>query len=192
MATVVISYSYHHGLFDKYAIPQVPHKTPSYLIPVVLVMTFAYLSSTWPDLDHPQSRHGKKHPKISQYLNIHYGHRGLTHYPVSLMVGGSLLYLLITSIKMPENIYMGCLWGLCGVIVGYASHILLDTLNSAGVSLLMPFSRVRFKIPTGVCLRKQQHQYRLKWRYLKGGSLFDELILLCLCVGGIYVSLRVF
>lgn len=185
-ATITGIHAYQNGVLDEYSFPLSPLNFPkaSYIIPLLLLFTFSYYSSTLPDIDHPMSRLGKKHPHISQYINSHYGHRGVTHYPLTLFIMGSCLYLIEKMLLFPYNVLW--LWGSIGFVVGYASHILLDTFNSAGVSLLAPFSKVRVKIPTGISIKKVKGKRKVCWRYLKGGKVVDDFILILICASLIY------
>lgn len=180
-ATITGIYAYQNGVLDEYSFSLYPSNLPqaSYIIPLLLLLTFSYYSSTLPDIDHPMSRLGKQHPHISHYINSHYGHRGVTHYPLTLIVIGSGLYFISQILIFPYSIIW--MWGSIGFVVGYASHILLDTLNSAGVSLLAPLSRVRVKIPTGISIRKVKGKRKVCWRYLKGGKAIDDFILILIC-----------
>lgn len=187
-ASLICLYSYQGGVFETY-----PLNTPTttYLIPVGIVTIVSYLSSTLPDIDHPQSRTGKRYPRLSRYISQHFGHRGMTHYPSTLLVISVSLYLMSIYIEMPGKIINGYFWGCAGFVGGYASHILLDTFNSAGVPLLAPFSKVRVKIPTGISIKKVKGRWKVCWRYLKGGKTFDEFILVCLCGGSIYLFMLI-
>lgn len=185
-ATITGIHAYQNGVLDEYSFSLYPSNFPqaSYIIPLLLLFTFSYYSSTLPDIDHPMSRSGKRHPHISQYINSHYGHRGITHYPMTLIIIGSCMYLMGKILIHPYNIMW--IWGSIGIVVGYASHILLDTLNSAGVSLLAPFSKVRVKIPTGISIKKVKGKRKVCWRYLKGGKVVDDFILILICASLIY------
>ena len=155
-------YTYQNGILDTYSchVEIIPLKFSyqSYIIPLFLLFIFSYYSSTLPDIDHPISRLGKKYPHISQYMNTQFGHRGVTHYPITLLG-------------------LGCI----GFVVGYASHILLDTLNSSGIVWLMPFSKVRVKIPTGIRIKNKKGKKRVCWRYLEGNRTHDKMIIIVIC-----------
>jgi membrane-bound metal-dependent hydrolase YbcI (DUF457 family) len=92
------------------------------------------IGSTLPDLDHKRSFIGKYVPWISSYLERKFGHRTLTH---SLL--GVLIFSLIIS---PSLLFSSSLFS--WAIVGYVSHVLLDTFNIQGVPLFYPFSRLEF------------------------------------------------
>lgn len=189
-AAITGIYAYQNGILNKCNFPLYPPNFPqaSYIIPLLLLFTFSYYSSTLPDIDHPMSRLGKKHPHISQYINSHYGHRGVTHYPLTLFIIGSCLYLIEKMLLFPCNVLW--LWGSIGFVVGYASHILLDTFNSAGVAWLMPFSKIRIRIPTGVKIKKKKGRVRVGWRYLEGSKTRDKMIIIVVCSLLIYITIN--
>lgn len=138
---------------------------------------FAILGSVLPDIDLPNSYIGKKVPAISRKINTRFGHRGLTHYPSTLIVISLLLLIIFQNIEMITLVRGIYFWGSVGFVGGYLSHILLDLFNSRGLALLAPFSKVSIKIPSGITFRNK----RIRWRYLKGDSLFDNLLLLIAC-----------
>ncbi len=96
-----------------------------------LAIGMILLGSFLPDIDHPQSKLGSK-IKIVAWLSQH---RGFWHTPFA-MVMVSLLVALLTQVKIGM-----------GLGVGYASHIVLDTLTIKGIMLFYPFSRRRLTGP---------------------------------------------
>ena len=176
-------YTYQNGILDTYSchVEIIPLKFSyqSYIIPLFLLFIFSYYSSTLPDIDHPISRLGKKYPHISQYMNTQFGHRGVTHYPITLLGLGCILYLIGQIMIQPYRILW--MWGSIGFVVGYASQILLDTLNSSGIVWLMPFSKVRVKIPTGIRIKNKKGKKRVCWRYLEGNRTHDKMIIIVIC-----------
>lgn len=99
------------------------------------------LCAILPDIDYPYSTTGRKTPVLPHLLK----HRGITH---SLFMN-VLIYMLV-------NFYVGNSCALyCGI--GWASHLLLDALNPAGIELFWPLHK---KIGIGV---------------IKTGSIFEYL-----------------
>lgn len=96
-----------------------------------LVIGMILLGSFLPDIDHPQSKLGGK-IKIIGWLAQH---RGFWHTPFAMFTVSSLVALL-TQVKIGMGLGMG-----------YASHIVLDTLTIKGVMLFYPFTRKRITGP---------------------------------------------
>lgn len=90
-----------------------------------------------PDIDTTTSGPGKFFRPLSGFLERRFGHRTLTH---SLLFLALLALLLAPFWLSPEHPWRG--WVLA-FLVGYLSHLLLDTLNTNGVPLLWP-SRLQF------------------------------------------------
>lgn len=149
----------------------------SYFILISLIFISSYIVSTLPDIDHPYSIHGKNHRKLSQFLNKHGGHRGWTHYPCTLMCFGGVFYGIYCFIPLNNPIKPLLCWSFIGILGGWASHIFLDLFNKAGVPLLMPFSKVRVKIPSGITLKNKN----IQWRCLRGGNVLDDFLLVLIC-----------
>lgn len=182
-ATIAGMYTYNIGMLDKYAFHvnyyiDIPIHLHSYTIPLVILFLFSLSASTLPDIDHPLSVPGRKAMGFSEFLNRNFGHRGITHYPMSLILIGFIMWFIWKFISMPGWLHILFLWAMIGFVVGYLSHILLDTFNSAGVSLLAPFSKVRVKIPTGIRIVKRKGKWKVCWKYLKGANVVDNFIIL--------------
>jgi inner membrane protein len=86
-----------------------------------------------PDVDHPGSWAGRRTPGLSFGINLVAGHRGVLH---SLLGAG-----LVTAILCWLSAYLGLALPWRPVLVGYLSHLALDTLTPGGVAWLFPFKR---------------------------------------------------
>jgi len=96
--------------------------------------------SLLPDIDLPTSAIGRPFFPIASWMNRKIGHRTLTH----SFVGTLLFALLVFMIGWALRAWLGTpavsyAWFLT---LGFASHILVDTLNKTGVDLFWP-ARVR-------------------------------------------------
>ena len=105
----------------------------------IIFFPIVILGALLPDIDHPQSKFGKKLDIFSKLINSLGGHRGITH----------SLYPLIA---LPGLIWY--LFGLpCGIalFIGYFSHLLIDSINPKGVNFLNPLAtwHMRGFIETG-------------------------------------------
>ena len=96
----------------------------------ILPLSGALLGSLLPDLDHPYSPIGKKLRILSPLGGKH---RGWFHTIIGMGVLSLPFFALNTLIGI-------------GVMSGYFSHLILDTLNPSGIMWLWPFSRRRFKV----------------------------------------------
>ena len=187
-ATITVMYAYQSGMLDRHAFHidkyvDIPIHLHPYIIPIILLFGFAIYSSTLPDIDHPLSVPGRRHMGISEYLNSHFGHRGITHYPITLLLIGLLMGFIWYFIPMSEWLSVGLLWIFIGFLVGYLSHIVLDIFNSAGIALFYPIWKRRVKIPTGLKVKKVRKGWIVSLRYLKGSDVFDNFIIICIMIG---------
>lgn len=95
-------------------------------------------SSLLPDLDHPQSKLGRK-LFFSRIFNIFFGHRGFFH-----AIWIPLAAWLILSLGF------GISYG-SAVFIGYFAHLFSDGLTKSGVNLVHPLHQLRMQgfIETG-------------------------------------------
>lgn len=106
----------------------------------------AALGSLLPDIDLPTSAVGRPLFPISRALNEQIGHRTLTHSVIGILL---LVMILLPLFLLAPLIF----WAL---VVGYLSHLLIDTENKAGIELLYPaklrawfFRDERYRITVG-------------------------------------------
>jgi inner membrane protein len=92
----------------------------------------AALGSLLPDIDLPTSAVGRPLFPVARALNEQIGHRTLTH----SFLGIFLLVVILSPLFFLDSLI---LWAL---VIGYVSHLLIDTVNKAGIELLYP-SRLR-------------------------------------------------
>lgn len=83
------------------------------------------LAALVPDIDTPESKIGKLVPPLSFALNKIFGHRNFFHSVWAVLAVYVLLKMFWPLMAAPAA-------------VGYASHIVLDMLNPAGVRLFWP------------------------------------------------------
>ncbi len=114
----------------------------SFISMPVWVLFFILLSTTFVDIDIKNSKVGNRfYFRPIQWMTKH---RGFLH-----SVGAGVLFSLIVA---SFN-----LWAGFGIFVGYTSHLFLDCLTKAGVSLFWP----------------------LKWKikgFIKSGGIIEEII----------------
>ena len=103
----------------------------------VLVVAVASIAA---DIDTGSSMVGRMLPAVSLRIERTFGHRTLTH--SALFVAGLALASL-PLLAQSDDLY-ACL------VIGYATHPFLDTMNVNGVRLFYPFSRVRCVFPFDV------------------------------------------
>jgi inner membrane protein len=89
-----------------------------------------------PDICHGGSKIGRALPMLSKIINTLFGHRTFTH---------SLLFLVLMAVLMnnfvPNEAFTA------GVLVGMASHLLLDMATKNGIKLFFPIKvTIRFPI----------------------------------------------
>ncbi len=106
----------------------------------------AAFGSLLPDIDLPTSAVGRPLYPIARVINEQLGHRTLTH----SIVGIFLLVLILFPLFLLAPLIF---WAL---LIGYFSHLLIDTENKAGIELLYPaklrawfFKDERYRITVG-------------------------------------------
>ena len=117
-----------------------------------------FLGIIVPDIDNASSFIGRKVRPLSWILQFTVGHRGIFH---SLLFGLITAYLLISLDRS----------GALGFLIGYFSHLLLDSATPAGIMWLFPVSvrKVRGPVKTGSFT---------EWMLFPAFGLLDVLFLL--------------
>lgn len=91
-----------------------------------------------PDICHSGSKIGRKMPITSRFVNLVFGHRAFTH---------SLMFLVAMAFVLKAFVPFAAVTA--GIIVGMASHYILDMGTRRGIQLFFPIDfRVRFPITT--------------------------------------------
>jgi len=104
----------------------------------ILLSGAGVVGALLPDICHGGSKIGRKLPLVSKVINVLFGHRSFTH---------SLLFLVLIGVLM--NSFISNESVRAGIVVGIASHLVLDMATKNGVKLLYPFKvRVRFPLTT--------------------------------------------
>lgn len=120
------------------------------LLGAPLLIASAGFGSLLPDIDHPNSKIGRRFKLLSKLTNKLLGHRGATHTLLVMMILSVLLFML--NISLPIALQPLGSTVVIGVTAGYFSHILLDALTPSGVPLFAPFIKksIRFaRLTTG-------------------------------------------
>ncbi|MGG4263753.1 metal-dependent hydrolase [Peribacillus simplex] len=101
------------------------------------------LGAVFPDIDEPHSWIGCRTRGISDVLNKVFGHRGITHSLVGILVVFLTIVLMIglTDFKAILGLYF---------ILGYILHIVEDSFSKSGVKWLTPLSDQSFQSGMGV------------------------------------------
>jgi inner membrane protein len=102
----------------------------------IIMLGAGVIGALLPDICHSGSKIGRKFPLLSKLMNKVFGHRTFTH---------SLLFLVIVAVLLNAFIPSEALKA--GLLVGMASHYVLDMATKKGIKLLFPLSMtVRFPI----------------------------------------------
>lgn len=105
--------------------------------PVILLAAGA-LGALIPDICHGGSKIGRTFPILSKIINSLFGHRTFTH---------SLLFLLLAAFLFHEFLPNEAIGA--GLMVGMASHLILDMATKKGIKLFFPIKiTIRFPITT--------------------------------------------
>lgn len=125
---------------------------------VALSALVAGVAALLPDLDDPRSFIGRKVWPVSAGLRLAVGHRGAMHSLAAALAISAVLGFFLRGL-VPDAFHP--------LLAGYLSHLVLDTLNPAGVPWFWPL-KLRLRVPVvGV------------------GSVLERLVLVpalfCLC-----------
>ena len=109
------------------------------LIFVLIIMFF----SIFPDIDERKSKIGKKYKWISAIINFIFGHRGFFHSIYIPLILYSIFYYISNEIGI-------------GILVGYFSHLFMDSLTKHGIKPLYPLinGKINGPIKTNSLLEK--------------------------------------
>lgn len=113
-------------------------------IAIGLAIVGGSMGGLLPDIDHPTSKIGKRIPPISKLINVLFGHRGFTHSILAIILFAYFLFF-ITSI-IPDVLLGFYIPFALGLIVGYASHLVLDMTTVSGIPLLYPVVNKSYRI----------------------------------------------
>lgn len=97
----------------------------------VLFTLSVLLGTVFLDIDTTKSKIGKKFKPLSFVLNLLFGHRGFIH----------TIYLPVAALLFSLVISRGLIG--YGFLLGYFSHLFLDSLSLAGISPFTPLSKFR-------------------------------------------------
>lgn len=115
----------------------------TYSSPIICigVIALSAFGSLVPDVDNKKSILGSKLKIISTITNNVFGHRSITHAPLTLAI---LFLLFLYLIYKFQLFYLFPL--LLGYTSGYLSHLFLDFMTKGGIPLFYPFSKKRFAL----------------------------------------------
>lgn len=102
--------------------------------PVILLCT-GTIGALLPDICHGGSKMGRTFPALSKIVNTLFGHRTFTHSLLFLVLIGVLLDALSANEAVTA-----------GILVGMASHYILDMATKNGIKLLFPL-RITVRFP---------------------------------------------
>lgn len=118
------------GVAASLAFAQITNYEPAILLGAGVI------GSLIPDICHAGSKIGRALPILSKLINGLFGHRTFTH---------SLLFLVLFAALLHN--FMPIEAVSAGLLVGMASHIVLDMATKRGVKLLFPFKwNIRFPL----------------------------------------------
>ncbi|MBW0282203.1 MULTISPECIES: metal-dependent hydrolase [Shewanella] len=101
------------------------------VVDACLMLPVVAIASLLPDIDHPESKLGRRIKPISTILSL-FSHRGITH---SLWAVGLMVWLLASH--QADSIASQAL------VIGYLSHLLGDAVTPAGIRPFWPLGRAQ-------------------------------------------------
>ena len=96
---------------------------------------FAILGALLPDVDTTASTVGRLLYPLAWYLERRFGHRGITHSLVGLVIA-ALVSLIFMSFVSFRAFRFQLSWS--AFVAGYLSHLLADSMNKEGIPLFWP------------------------------------------------------
>lgn len=103
-----------------------------------LFLGVCVMGALLPDICHTGSKIGRKLPFLSHLIKLLFGHRTITHSLLFMI----LLSSALTFLAVPS-------WIRIGLLIGIASHLVLDAATARGIALLWPIKlKVRLPIYT--------------------------------------------
>lgn len=126
----------------------------------VPILTGIGIGALFPDVDEPRSFIGSRLRGISDFIKLLFGHRGMTHSLIGMIVTALFFYALHYTLA----------WDLSfvhGFILGYGLHLIGDSFSKSGIKWLLPFSTKPF-------------QAGFNYMYYTTGSIVEHVLFLIL------------
>lgn len=140
--------------------------TPVTLGTLVTLVIFNQIGSAFPDLDQPTAEFYRELPAgslIGKLISPLLGsHRMISHSLLGLAIISYGLWLILTYLTKFLVVDMGLVWW--AFVLGYLSHLFMDTLTKEGVPWLFPFP-IKFGFPP------------LKFMRITTGQFFEVFVL---------------
>jgi len=117
-----------------------------------MVLTMLVVGSLLPDIDHPRgflARQFYLFKRTSRGIRKFVTHRGIFHSLLAALIATAVVWLVSMFYNL-EMLAVACF------LLGFISHLTLDSLNPTGIKWLQPFSKAKVKdgIRTGSFLEK--------------------------------------
>lgn len=103
-------------------------------------MILTCLAAVLPDIDESKSRIGRQTGPLSWLIEKIFGHRNIFH-SIFPLIGIALLFIYFLKLDMIGTAFL----------IGYSSHLFIDSFTHMGIGLLYPLSnkRIRGFVKTG-------------------------------------------
>lgn len=124
------------------------------------------LGGLLPDIDHKNSTITKSNPVAGFFIRLFLTHRGFTHSLLSLAIISAFTWIGARVIGSGYGY-----WVVSGFSIGYASHILLDSLNPKGVPLFYPLKK------------------KFSFGKIKTGGRVENLVFIGLVLGTVFLEM---
>lgn len=109
---------------------KIPLQWPWLALPVCM------LAAAIPDIDHPDSKISNRFRFASRITELFFSHRGIIH----TIFAAVAFSVVVMAICLSTGISTGYTYAF---LAGYISHLMMDSLNPAGIAWLHPFSKAR-------------------------------------------------
>lgn len=136
------------------------------LVTFFAIMLSNQIGTTFPDLDQPTAEFYRELPAGSVvgrlFSPLLGGHRHISHSLLGMAIYSYLYHLLLVYLAKYFKVDMNLVWW--AFILGYLSHLFMDSLTKEGVPWFFPLP-VRFGFPP------------FKWLRITTGAIFEKLFI---------------
>lgn len=114
---------------------------------VFVILGGSVIGALLPDLDHTQSKISRSNVGtsiVAELVSLLTKHRGILHTPIFLAVLAILAVPICSAVPVQFSGELRQI--IVGMMIGYLSHLILDTLNPGGIMWLYPLSKKHYHI----------------------------------------------
>lgn len=131
------------------------------LVSMVPPLLFIGLGTMIPDIDHPDSKVGRKFNRIATFVHKRFGHRTMTHNALFVLFWFGLSYLsFLFNVKWLTTLFVY-------LAIGVYLHLLVDAYSISGINWFYPI------------IKRRKRRRVLKY---KSGGFFEQVWLFLMLI----------